>query len=269
MTSPMADVATGRYLWLDVHLPSDPRLAFLSNSLPSPITPRETWHVAVQEKRSGIRVRTERDWTTARDEGHLAEIVYGAVHDRVLSHARREGWFRLHMALVEIGRRRVGLVGHSGAGKSTTAVALSTRGAKIHGDDVVFTRDGLVLALPRPLHLRPGVGLRLAGDEARRAHRLSYDPPVFVLDPGPAGWAPVDNDPRRLDLLVVLGPSGHGAAGGDVWRALVELIPDAGAFNPAHGALVEQVMALLAGTPVLVIPRADPARMARAIEDAR
>ncbi len=49
------------------------------------------------------------------------------------------------------------LVGPSGAGKSTLVLRLLFDGAAAHGDESALVRDGHVLAVPRPFHLKPGV----------------------------------------------------------------------------------------------------------------
>lgn len=258
--------ASGRYLWLDITFAHCPPLAFLTNSVPSEITARETWRVHVERTDAGARVHVGDADTLARDAKHLGEVVYGAVHDRVLQHAREDGWFRLHMALVEVAGRRVALVGRSGSGKSTTTVALAVRGAKVYGDDVVFVRDGQTIALPRPLHLREGAAARLAGTAWSRALPLDYAPPVFVLDPAGPGWAPVKNTVAPIDLIVVLDGPEPSSGTPTLTRALVELLSGAGAFNPRHGDLVREVSSMLARTPVVVVPRRDPIEMARSIE---
>lgn len=70
---------------------------------------------------------------------------------------RRAGRFHVHAGLVVDGGVGTLVAGRSGAGKTTTTLALMAAGAKLAGDDVAFVRvvDDVVrvAALRRPLHV--------------------------------------------------------------------------------------------------------------------
>jgi len=66
------------------------------------------------------------------------------------------GWLPLHGGLVTIAGRRLLVVGQKGAGKSTLMLRLLYDGHAVEGDEMVFTRDGVAVALPRSFHLKPG-----------------------------------------------------------------------------------------------------------------
>ncbi|WP_407812466.1 hypothetical protein, partial [Staphylococcus aureus] len=55
----------------------------------------------------------------------LAESVYRTVHRDVMTAAHARQWTRLHAALVDCNGVRVAIAGHSGAGKTTLALALA------------------------------------------------------------------------------------------------------------------------------------------------
>lgn len=117
----------------------------------------------------------------------------------------QRGDFSLHASTVEIGDRIVAIAGRSGAGKSTTCMALRNRGHRLLVDDTTLLRfrDGHVFTTPysRNVHLLPdsaeALGLdfaefpRLAGGRVK-ASFTPDEPPV---------------EPRRIDRIVVLDPS--------------------------------------------------------------
>ena len=91
----------------------------------------------------------------------LAPYASGLVSAAVLLALREEGLFDLHAAaLVDARGRGIVVAGDSGAGKTTTTLALLETGGSYVGDDRVFLRDAgddvAVLAWPREFHLGPG-----------------------------------------------------------------------------------------------------------------
>jgi hypothetical protein len=142
------------------------------------------------------------DWDTEADRALLDAMLYGAAARMLLLHG---GTFTLHASLVAIGGRAVAIGGSSGAGKSTTTVALATRyGGRLLVDDVLPVDldpdTGAPMAQPfhRPVHLTDDAHARLElaavegpwvgeGDDRKRAVDLA----------APDG-------PVRLDELVVI-----------------------------------------------------------------
>ncbi len=80
--------------------------------------------------------------------------------------ARDDAWLSLHGCAVALGGRTVALVGATGTGKTTLALALRRHGAKLYGDEmvVVHRRDGVASAIARRLAVRERT-LALLGDE--------------------------------------------------------------------------------------------------------
>jgi hypothetical protein len=123
------------------------------------------WLVATPDEvlyqHSGIRVlvRGTDDVLVDIDDGAdvalLAPLLYGHVTRTLLLHA---GTFCLHASVVDLGHAVVALGGHNGAGKSTTATALTAfHGGALLVDDVAPARamDGRAQAqvFDRPIHL--------------------------------------------------------------------------------------------------------------------
>lgn len=83
-------------------------------------------------------------------------VLYARCYGRVVDHLSVGGWVPLHAGLVTIARRRLLVVGHKGVGKTTLMLRLLHDGYGVEGDEMVFTRDGVAVALPRSFHLKPG-----------------------------------------------------------------------------------------------------------------
>jgi hypothetical protein len=133
------------------------------------------------------------------DESLIGPMLYGWATRILLLHA---GTFSLHGSLVRLGDRHVVIGGNSGAGKSTTIMALALgHGAQIIVDDVVPIRieDGMPIAHPFP---RP-VNLMLDTIE-----RLGLEVDGARIGQGPYQKRAVDlgeaTGPVPVDLLVTL-----------------------------------------------------------------
>jgi hypothetical protein len=162
---------------------------------------------------SGIRVLVRGtdevlvDCGDGADLALLGALLYGHVTRTLLLHG---GTFCLHASVVRLDHAVVALGGHNGAGKSTTATALTTfHGGAILVDDVVPARaiDGRVEAqvFERPVHLtldaveRLGLSAADADVVVRGAGGKVAMPGVqFGALPGDARWITLD----RLFALV-------------------------------------------------------------------
>jgi len=121
--------------------------------------------------------------------------LYLRIYRRVLERYVLAGWVGLHGALVNIHGRRLLLLGDKGAGKSTLTSKLLFAGHPIEGDEMVLVRDGQVMALPRRLHLKPGI-------------ETQVPELVPLLENLPASWAGEQQlrglDPTALGLPWVI-----------------------------------------------------------------
>lgn len=170
---------------------------------------------AVRYEQDGLRILvrgTEEvlvDWDPDGDVTILEALLYGFAARIVLLH---RGTFSIHGTLVELDGRGIALGGHSGAGKSTTAVELARRhGGRVVIDDVlpIDLVDGRPTSYPfaRPVHLtddafaragfEPGDGVRVGSGEVTK---------LALSAAAPTG-------PLALDLLVVLDRDESASAG--------------------------------------------------------
>jgi hypothetical protein len=161
---------------------------------------------AIRFEQGGLRVLVRGDaevvvdWDDGFDETIVEALLYGMAARQVLLH---RGTFTVHGSLVILDGHGIAIGGHSGAGKSTTALELVRRhGATIAVDDVLPLRveAGRVIAepFPRPVHLTDEAVAR-AGMDTSGASRVGQGElaKLAVSLASPAGPVPVD-------LLVVL-----------------------------------------------------------------
>jgi hypothetical protein len=103
-------------------------------------------------------------WSAAATTEDAMVYLRGPILAMVL---RLRGVVCLHAASVSTGSRAIALLGSAGAGKSTTAAALVTRGFRLLADDVSALRfdgaDVVVLPGPTRLGLWPDAGAVLFG----------------------------------------------------------------------------------------------------------
>ena len=130
------------------------------------------------------RFRKAADWRVA---------VALLLHHRLMR-ARRDAIF-FHAASVGIAGRGVLFVGPKGAGKSTTALALSARGHAFFGDETAawLPASGEIIAVRRPVGIKPGprataveAGLARTGRSPERDGILRLDVGALLTAPEPA-----------------------------------------------------------------------------------
>jgi hypothetical protein len=149
------------------------------------------------------------DWGEVGSEVDRDWLLHGWA--KVLS-SLYAGALPLHASCVEIGGKTVAVAGNSGAGKSTTAYALSRRGSNFLVDDVsvLSKRDKqqgrvsiLLEPFERPVNLmRNSLGLLNLGEEEwRPMESFPEKGQVLVAAPSPR--------PRSIDLLVVIALDAH------------------------------------------------------------
>lgn len=135
---------------------------------------------------------------------HALEMwLHGSVAALLLAQQRR---FALHASVVDVDGVAVAISGRSGAGKTTTSLALGRRGHALLNDDVSpIEIDPPVARLhpwERPLHVWPATAGRLGVElEGGRPILPGYEKLAFDHRPG----APV-----ALGAVVVLRPAGAG-----------------------------------------------------------
>jgi hypothetical protein len=123
--------------------------------------------------------------------------------------ALQRGYLCLHATVVDIDGAAVAIAGESGAGKSTTAAALTQRGHHLIVDDtaiVDLTPHGpVVLPFERPVHLTEDATTMLGIP----TEGLEHDPRSNKRLWNPLAQ-PVAHDPVALGAIVLLDPNGTG-----------------------------------------------------------
>ena len=111
---------------------------------------------------SGCSVTVGRTSNVLLEEA--TELLIGPVFSCLAS---QRGLTCVHAAVVRVGSRTIALAGRSGAGKSTTALALIHRGGVLISDDVAVLsakEEGIVAAAGAPrIRMRPDSASMLAG----------------------------------------------------------------------------------------------------------
>ncbi len=135
----------------------------------------------------------------------------------------QQGRFALHATTVDLGGVTVAIAGRSGAGKSTTSLALVGRGAQPVVDDVtvldISEGRAMTQSFGRPAHVFPhvleelGIAPSLARPLGRQADKVALDWP--------------DVAPTPVDVVVVLRP-------GTVDRLELEQVSGAAAMRALH-----------------------------------
>ncbi len=135
----------------------------------------------------------------------VLDTVFARVHRRAFELAARRGWVRLHGVVLHLGDARAVVVGASGAGKTTLALAALAAGHDVEGDESLLVHAGEVVAVPRRLHVKPGseVLVPAAAGWVAAAPCLDGDPPLRLVSPTAAGrpWRLRDGP---VDHVVVL-----------------------------------------------------------------
>ncbi len=206
--------------------------------------------------------------TTSLDE--VAVHVYGMAVRSLLLHG---GVFCLHASAVRLGGTVLAVGGRSGAGKSTTAMALAAHGELLVDDVVPVTvTDGVALVHPfhRPVHLdrspshgdAGGGGRITSGPRGKQAvepgaadRRPCPLQRLVVIELGPPGTAvsarPVGGAERlrwivRLSNSTGLASLGRRAAGYFAWAAAVaDAVPTAVVTRPDGSDTLGEVVAMI------------------------
>jgi hypothetical protein len=129
---------------------------YLANGARQPLTPRATMHYAVNG-RGPYTLFEEGDYLARLDgPDDVLYVLYQRSHARLVDYLSLSGWVPLHAGVVSIAGRRALMLGSKGAGKTTLMLRLLYDGHAVEGDELVFTRGGDAVCLPRNFHVKPG-----------------------------------------------------------------------------------------------------------------
>ena len=173
--------------------------------------------------RTGIQWEVRVDGSAIQIDNDLSAAV-SVVESHLITHAltSRDDLFHLHGASLCAPAQRGGvvLIGESGLGKTTLALALMLRGFAPYGDDVVLLDpETLELrALGRPFHVSEETWRlieALAGCSVRRDPTMPpgfYSPPRWASSPAPVRWLLlIDFRPEQPSRLEPLSPAAAAA----------------------------------------------------------
>ena len=139
----------------------------------------------------------------------VLDEVFARTYRRAFELASLKGWVRFHGAVATVAGRRLAIVGASGAGKTTMAVALLARGHAVETDESFVARHGEVLGVSRRLHVKDGPPGLVAGTTwLPDAPILDARERLRVVDPSDHGFAwqlPVG----PVDAIVVVERTGE------------------------------------------------------------
>ncbi len=174
-------------LWHRVMVEGDDRtiarLRALVPDVDHPVEPVRTMSYRVDRVATGLEVLEEGDRLThAEDSAAAVDAIYIRMYRRAFEFASLSGWVRIHAVTADVGERRILLVGPSGVGKTTLALALCAAGTRVQGDESVLVRGGESLAVPRGFHVKAG-GAPLVPEFADEISAGEAIGDVTVVDP--------------------------------------------------------------------------------------
>ena len=259
-------------MWHTVHVSApDDVLALVHALLPQaehPMPAVRSMHYAVRRTQAGLEIFEEGDaLAIVPTPSEATDAIYVRAHRRAFELASLAGWVRLHAATVDLGDRRILLVGPSGVGKTTLTVRLLFDGGDVQGDESVLARAGASLAVPRAIHLKAGTE-RFVPELAPLLEHLPRAGDVTILDPVAVGrpWRLVQ---RRIDHVVLLEGDGPVACtpadGGAVLAALVR---DAFPLTETKSALVTRIVEAVSSATGHRLTAGEPAQMVEAMRRA-
>src|SRR5262249_32677416 len=131
-------------------------LAYLANGADQPVAPRAVMRYAV---RGGGPYTIYEEGDRVADVRHpddVLYVIYGRCHARLLDYLALGAWVALHAGIVSVDDRRALVIGARGTGKTTLMLRLLYDRHAVEGDELVFSRAGKAVALPRNFHVKPG-----------------------------------------------------------------------------------------------------------------
>ncbi len=195
------------------------------------------------------------------------DLVHQRLHRRAFELAARKGWVRLHGGVIDVDGRRIVVIGPSGSGKTSLCVRLLLDGGAFQGDESLLVRDGMVLAVPRPLHLKVGA----AGVNPDIGGALASAPTldgVALVDPVAHLGRPWSLTVARAELMVILDPTGRPPATGSplaTTEALPHVVAELFPVIETKPALLAAATALCSGATCVRLTTGDTTVMSAAI----
>ncbi|WP_436794242.1 hypothetical protein [Actinospongicola halichondriae] len=245
------------------------RLRALVPDVDHPVEPVAAMDYRLEAVDTGYAVIEEGDrLTLAPDVETAVDAVYIRMYRRAFEFASLSGWIRVHAVTADVEGRRFLLVGPSGVGKTTLALALCASGGRVQGDESVLVRDGASLAVPRGFHVKRGADGMVPqfADEIARSLEIgevSVVDPHLVSDDWGLRIAPVDE-------IVVLADAGDDTV--DVrecarQEVLQPLIRESFVLTESKADLVAALASVTSGARCRTITRGPLEQMLAALVD--
>jgi hypothetical protein len=261
-----------RLLWHAVTVETDePSLADtlggLVASAAHPMAAARTQQYRVKSRQDGLEISEEGD-LLALVSGSLqaCDAIHERAHRRAFELADLKGWLMLRGALVDVGERRLLLLGPPGAGKTILTLHLGLGGAAIQGDNRVLLQRGQLLAVPLPLALPEDAG-ELVPELAAIVSELPRAGDRPLLDPARSLSLPWQLRIARADHVVALERTGTqtGARPCEASELLGELASALGPTRELDPGILAAFAALLQSATGHRLSVTDPTTTARAI----
>jgi hypothetical protein len=156
------------------------RLGYLANRAEQPVSPTASIDYDVTGNGPYHLFEDGMPMTTVDRTEDVLYVLYRRCHARLIDHQSLAGWASIHAAMMSVAGRRALVVGEKGVGKTTLMLRLLHDRHAVEGDEMVFTRDGEAICLPRNFHVKAGT-LRLIPELSTDWAGL----PRVRTDPGP------------------------------------------------------------------------------------
>lgn len=181
----------------------------------------------------------------------VLDEVFARAHRRAFELASLKGWVRFHGAVLTVDGSRIAVVGDSGAGKTTLAMAVLAGGGAVETDESFVARDGEVFSVARRFHVKPGTAeLVPSAPWLADAPVLDGDPPLQLVDPTEHGLAwrlPVGPVDHVVQVERTSGASRLEPVGASV--VVQGLIAESFPVVESRAVVVRQASAVVAGVP--------------------
>jgi hypothetical protein len=244
------------------------RLAYLANGAEQPVDARVS--IDLEVRGWGPYELLERGTTaitlaTAED---VVYVLYRRCYARLIDDQASAGWASIHGAAASIDGRRVLIVGDKAVGKTTLALRLLHDGHAVEGDEVVFTRDGEAICMPRNFHVKPATAQLIPelSPDWPALPRVSTDDGIRIaaFNPVAAGF-PWTLRRGPVQVTFMLTPNHGGAASCRPLASLEAVAATIANCRPnglAAGPVVTACCALLGSVPAYELHVGDVARTA-------
>jgi hypothetical protein len=229
-----------------LHLPSAlgrERFAFLITDPVIEGLPLEVVDIPIEETQGFYRLELPSGKLVEGTSTHCIDVFHGLmIADLLKSHT---GHPTIHAASVVIGGKRLLIAGGKGAGKSTLALYLLSRGHEVEGDEHLVILGDKVVARPRTLRIKPDTFRLLKGlppaVQTTPFYPTWHGAPLHAVSPALFG-RPWRISPGRLDAIV-FAEANHGG------RSLATPLPanDAFARLVANAYFLKSGIAQMAG----------------------